>query len=170
MENKHTLWLSLGSNLGDRQGSLLKGIEVLLECGLEFVDCSGIYETDPVGLVEQPQFLNMVIKLRTSLDPLEVLACCQEAEARLNRQRSLRWGPRTLDVDILLFDKLSLQLPQLEVPHPRMAERAFVLGPLAEMDPEVLVAWGLLPLTEGIRLQVTADDVKMLLQHRDRLD
>lgn len=166
MKASHTYWLSLGSNLGDAQENLLTGSHFLLTHGFSFLDCSGIYETEPVGYIDQPNFYNLVLKLKSSLKPLEALAVCQQAEAHLKRMRDIRWGPRTLDVDILLIDDLHLHLPQLEVPHPRMGERAFVLGPLAAMDPGVMAQWGFAALNEGISLSIPANGVKMLMQKR----
>lgn len=159
-----TVWLSLGSNLGDRLQNLIRGMGVLLTGGLEFADCSGIYETDPVGLEEQPPFFNMVLKVRTALPPHEILALCHQAEKALLRERKLRWGPRTLDVDILLIGDRRLAGPDLEVPHPRMKERAFVLGPLEDMDPTILQQWGFPSLRGGIDLKIPASDVRILLQ------
>ena len=163
---KRTVWLSLGANLGDRQENLLRGMGVLLAEGMEFVECSGIYETEPVGYQDQPQFLNLVLKVKTALLPSEILALCRKAEEALKRERNIPWGPRTLDVDILLIDDQVLTEPELVVPHPRMRERAFVLGPLAEIDNDLLKTWGFPHLTKGICLKITAADVKILLQQR----
>jgi len=163
-EAGNTYWLSLGSNIGKPVENLLQGINYLLGQGFSFVDCSGMYITEPVGYTDQPDFYNLVLKLRSRMEPLEALAVCQAAEAHLKRVRDVRWGPRTLDVDILLIDDLEIDLPQLTVPHPRMKERAFVLGPLAEMDPYVMEKWSFPHLQEGIGLHLTANDVKMLLQ------
>lgn len=159
-----TVWLSLGSNLGDRLENLIRGMGILLTGGLEFADCSGIYETDPVGFEAQPPFYNLVLKARTSLLPHEILALCHQAEKALGRERKLRWGPRTLDVDILLIGERRLSAPDLEVPHPRMKERAFVLGPLEDMDPEILQKWGFPSIRNGIDLKISASDVRILLQ------
>ena len=157
------VWLSLGSNLGDRCENLLQGAAYLLTHGLSPVDCSGIYETEPVGYTDQPDFLNMVLHATSDLMPMYLLQLCQQAEAVLLRERTIRWGPRTLDVDILLIDDLVLDRPDLTLPHPRMAERAFVLGPLAEMNPDLLKKWGLPDIREGIVLKIPAEDVKIRL-------
>ncbi len=157
----HDVWLSLGSNLGDRYEHLMGGLAFLLANGLELRNCSGIYETEPVGYTEQPSFYNMAVHCRTSLEPLALLEICRQAEKAYKRQRTLRWGPRTLDVDILLIDDLIIDWPELTVPHPRMAERAFVLGPLGEMDRDLLAKWNLPWIHEGIVLKIAAADVKM---------
>jgi len=160
---EHRVWLSLGSNLGDRQENLLHGATYLLTHGLSQPDCSGIYETEPVGYTDQPDFLNMVLCATSALSPMALLEVCQEAEAALRRERTVRWGPRTLDVDILLIDDLVMDTPALTLPHPRMAERAFVLGPLAELDPALIKKRGLPALREGIILKIPAEDVKIRL-------
>jgi len=162
-ESVHQVWLSLGSNLGDRYENLLGGASYLLDQGLELLNNSGVYETAPVGYTDQPDFYNMALHLSTVLDPLELLKLCQQAEFEHKRERTVRWGPRTLDVDILLYDRVELDLPELTLPHPRMAERAFVLGPLGEMDPGLLRKLGLEENREGIVLQIHAADVRMRL-------
>ena len=164
----HQVWLSLGSNLGDRLGYLLGALRLLTKdapaAGLLLTRLSGIYETEPVGYPDQPEFYNLVLKGETWLRPLEVLALCQKAEQAAQRRRLIPWGPRTLDVDVLLYDCLESRDPRLILPHPRMHQRAFVLGPLAEVDPEVLAQWGFPALKEGIRLKIPAGDVKIMLE------
>ena len=129
-----TAYLSLGSNLGDR---LLYLHEAL--CFLERHETivmeavSSVYETDPVGLTDQPAFLNIVVRLRTALPPLQLLLICQEIEDHFCRERNVRWGPRTLDIDLLTFGDLTLSTPELTLPHPRMNEREFVQIPLHEL-------------------------------------
>ena len=164
-ESKKTsqVWLSLGSNMGDRYETLLGGLAYLLSHGLELLHCSGVYETEPVGYTDQPAFYNMVIHAATELSPHALLELCQQAETAHKRTRAVRWGPRTLDVDILLYGDIVLDLPELTLPHPRMGERAFVLGPLGDMDPELLRRMGLPHLQNGIVLHIPADDVKISL-------
>ena len=163
MTDKHEAWLSLGSNLGDRLAALTGGVRYLLDQGLELIDCSGVYETEPVGYEDQPDFYNMVVHIGTALKPLELLKVCQQAEKAYRRERTVRWGPRTLDVDILLYDELILDTEELTLPHPRMGERAFVLGPLGEIEPALLKELGLPHLSNGIVLQITSADVKMII-------
>jgi 2-amino-4-hydroxy-6-hydroxymethyldihydropteridine diphosphokinase len=115
----------------------MSGVRGLMNSGFAPEVWSGIYETAPVGFTDQPPFLNMTLRARTEMDPWETLLACQAAEANRNRERVLRWGPRTLDIDILLYDHLILRDERLTLPHPRMKERSFVLIPLKEMDPEV---------------------------------
>ena len=147
----HDVWLGLGSNLGDRRTNMLGGVRYLLDRGMELIKCSGIYETEPVGYTDQPDFYNMVVHVRSALSPLELLEACQKAEKKMKRESTFRWGPRTLDVDILYIDDLVVDLPELIVPHPRIGERAFVLGPLAEIDPGILQSRGLTQSASDLR-------------------
>ncbi len=129
-------YVALGSNLGDRLAHLRAGAE-----GLPGVVArSHVYETDPVGGPDQPEFLNAVVVLETELSPRALLAICQQLEQAANRVREERWGPRTLDVDILMMGELEVGEPDLQIPHPRLWERAFVIGPLADVAPELVDA------------------------------
>lgn len=127
-------YLGLGSNLGDRQANIQRGIALLAQVAAS-VAASSLYETVPQGFGAQPAFLNAVCRIWTPLDPFALLAHIQQAEAAAGRRRTFANAPRTLDVDILLYGRLVLQAPGLTIPHPRMAERAFVLVPLAELAP-----------------------------------
>ena len=131
-----TAYLGLGSNLGDREENLRKALSLLGDVG-EIIALSSVYETEPWGYAEQPSFLNMVCGFRTSLSPPELLALAQEVERKLGRVRTIRYGPRTMDVDILLYGDRIVDTPDLQIPHPRIPERAFVLAPLAEIAPDV---------------------------------
>lgn len=129
-------FLGLGSNMGDRVAYLREAVAALPDV----VAVSGAFETEPVGGVEQEPFLNVVVELRTQRSARQLLELCQEREAEAERVRTIRWGPRTLDVDVLWVDGVTVAEPDLEVPHPRMGERAFVLIPLAQLAPELLPA------------------------------
>jgi 2-amino-4-hydroxy-6-hydroxymethyldihydropteridine diphosphokinase len=127
-------YVGLGSNLGDRQQYIYEAVENLHRHPAVTVErCSSLYETAPVGLVDQPYFLNMVVVVRTELKPLELLELLLQVEQTLGRVRDIRWGPRTIDLDLLIFGYISIQDERLELPHPRMQERAFVLIPLIEI-------------------------------------
>lgn len=127
-------YIALGANLGDREQTLTEAIQMLNDhSDIEIVRCSGLYETDPVGYIDQPSFLNMVLMLRTTLEPESLLMSMLDVENRLGRVRDIRWGPRTVDLDLLWMDNQQLHTEHLELPHPRMYERAFVLVPLAEL-------------------------------------
>jgi len=135
-----TICFSLGSNMGDRRSNLDQAIEKLIvECGLIGVRISAFYETDPIGYTDQEAFLNCVVMGRTSMEPFDVLEITKGIEQELKRNRKVRWGPRTLDVDILLYDDLEQDDPELTIPHPRILERAFVLIPLLEIWPDAVV-------------------------------
>ncbi|WP_371931951.1 2-amino-4-hydroxy-6-hydroxymethyldihydropteridine diphosphokinase [Mesobacillus subterraneus] len=126
--------------MGDRFGYLTQAI-ILLEKyeNIAVVKTSSVYETDPVGYTDQDQFLNMVIQVKTSLEPIELLDTCLEIELKLGRKREVKWGPRTLDLDILLYNNENVETEKLTIPHPRMSERAFVILPLLEMDPNLML-------------------------------
>jgi 2-amino-4-hydroxy-6-hydroxymethyldihydropteridine diphosphokinase len=129
-------YLGIGSNLGDRLGHLQLAVDELAAAdGVEVCGVSPVYETDPVGGPEQPDFLNAVVAVDTTRTPHELLALAQRIEADAARVRTIRWGPRTLDVDVLLVGDERVDDPDLVVPHPRLHERAFVVVPLADLDP-----------------------------------
>lgn len=129
-------FLGLGSNLGDRQAHLRTALDRLVAVGL--VRTSPVYETDPVGGPEQGPYLNCVAELDTDLSARQLLAVCARLEAAAGRVRTERWGPRTLDVDVLWVDGEEVDEPDLQVPHPRMRERRFVLAPLRDLAPDLV--------------------------------
>jgi 2-amino-4-hydroxy-6-hydroxymethyldihydropteridine diphosphokinase len=133
-------FLGLGSNVGDREGFLREAVEALGSIGMGLRAVSPTYETDPVGGPDQGAYLNIVVELDTGLDPRELLAVCHRLEAAADRVREVRWGPRTLDVDILWIDGVTLDDDDLVVPHPRMWERRFVLAPLHDLAPDLVDA------------------------------
>ena len=136
-------FLGLGSNVGDRLETLQRAVRLLEATpGVGVVASSRVYETEPVGGVEQPDFLNAVIEVETDLPARELLDACLAVEARLGRVREVRWGPRTLDVDVLLFDREAIDEPGLTVPHERLHERSFALLPLLELEPNPVMAGG----------------------------
>jgi 2-amino-4-hydroxy-6-hydroxymethyldihydropteridine diphosphokinase len=128
--------LSLGSNLGDRLGHLQLGLSVLCGAGLSCQAVSSVFETDPVGGPQQDNFLNAVLLAESSLPASDILARCQAAEAAAGRVRTERWGPRTLDVDVIAYGEEVSVRPELTLPHPRAHERAFVLVPWLEVSPD----------------------------------
>lgn len=133
-----TAFLGLGGNVGDAVETLTSAVYALHDsAGIAVEDVSGIYETPPWGGVEQPPFANAVVRIRTTLAPLELLRECQLTEEAFGRDRDaeVRWGPRPLDVDVLLYGDETIDTPELTVPHPRLAERAFALVPLMEVFP-----------------------------------
>lgn len=132
--------LALGSNLGDRLGQLQGGLEALLTGpGLAATAVSGVYETRPVGGPEQPDYLNAVLVADTTLAPVALLHRCQQVEAAFHRVRQEAWGPRTLDVDIIVYGDVVSDDPELTLPHPRAAQRAFVLAPWLDADPAAVL-------------------------------
>jgi 2-amino-4-hydroxy-6-hydroxymethyldihydropteridine diphosphokinase len=136
-------YLGLGSNLGDRLANLQGAVDRLASEGGIRVDASSrVWETAPVGGPEQPDYLNAVVRVQTDRAPEELLAACRSVESALGRERSERWGPRTIDVDVLLYDGRVVDEPDLVVPHPRIAERAFVVLPLLELEPDPILPDG----------------------------
>jgi 2-amino-4-hydroxy-6-hydroxymethyldihydropteridine diphosphokinase len=140
MHNKElkSAYLSLGSNQGDRKNNLYKAIEKLPPL-VNVVEESQVYETMPWGFLDQPKFLNQVLKVKTSLTPLELLHYLKDIESDLGRKSGVRYGPREIDIDILLYDDWIIDLEDLKIPHQRMTERAFVLVPLSEVYPDLVV-------------------------------
>ena len=137
-----TAYLGLGGNLGDRLAALKEALALLDAApGMRTLSCSSVYETEPWGVADQPRFLNLVAGFETTLSPPDLLAVCKQVESRVGRIESYRWGPRQIDVDILLYgdEAVSCDQPDLQIPHARLAERAFVLVPLAEIAPDAVV-------------------------------
>lgn len=133
-------YLGIGGNIGDTKSNIEESIEILKKNKhISVTDVSSFYETEPVGYKEQDWFLNVVVEVETSLSPLELLEYCQFVENELKRVRVIRWGPRTIDVDILLFEDFESQEEVLTVPHPRMTERAFAMIPLYEINKDIKI-------------------------------
>jgi 2-amino-4-hydroxy-6-hydroxymethyldihydropteridine diphosphokinase len=139
----HIAYLGLGSNLGDRLETLQRAVDLLADRGARTVASSRVWETEPIGGPDdQPPFLNAVVRVETDLDADDLLGAVNAVEAALGRVREIRWGPRTIDIDVLLVDDLVQDDPRLTIPHPRMTERAFVILPLLELDPEPVLPDG----------------------------
>jgi 2-amino-4-hydroxy-6-hydroxymethyldihydropteridine diphosphokinase len=130
-------YIGIGSNMGDKTANCQSAVEGLAEAG-RIISVSSFYYTEPVGYKEQEDFINAVASLETNRSPSDLLAICNAIEDRLGRRRTVRWGPRTVDLDILLYGDLVMSRPELVIPHPLMAMRRFVLAPLVEIAPEVM--------------------------------
>ncbi len=133
---QHTVYLGLGANLGDRQSNLSEALQLLRQ-HLNIEAISSCYETEPIGYANQPDFINIACRATTELSPQKLLEFAKQIEQRMGRLASFRNAPRVIDIDILLYDDLTLDTPTLTVPHPRMIERAFVLAPLTEIAPDL---------------------------------
>ncbi len=131
------IFLGLGSNVGDREKNLHAAVDLLKENQVRIIRLSTIIETSPVGGVPQGDFLNAVLKAETDLNPEELLALCQSIEKKLGRIKTVRNGPRTIDLDILYYAQEKIVTPELIIPHPRIQERDFVLIPLKEIAPDL---------------------------------
>ena len=135
----HSIYLALGSNMGDRRGNLAAALQRLREV-VEISAISSIYETEPVGYLDQPRFFNIVCYGKTALSAHELLKYAKDIEVAIGRQPTFRNGPRPIDIDIIFYDDLHITQDDLTIPHPSMAERAFVLAPLAEIAPDAVTA------------------------------
>ena len=142
-DQSREVYLGLGANVGHRALTLARAVDLLAHAeGVEALDASSVYETAPVGITDQPPFLNMVVRIRSALSPEALLELAQETEQRLGRVRTVRWGPRTLDIDILLIGDLRGETDALTGPHPELQKRQFVLVPLAELAPDLPLPGG----------------------------
>lgn len=160
------IYLSLGSNQGDSLEYLLQALQALATRGVSISDVSSIYLTEPIGNAEQDDFLNLVLRGKTELEPLKLLQICQEIEAQLERVRDQHWGPRTIDIDILFIEREQIQLQEMTVPHPRLSERAFVLVPLREISPAKFAELSVPIPEQKITLHTARSDVTMMLEQR----
>ena len=151
-----TIYLAVGGNIGDREANLRQGV-ALLAPAVRVTAASSLYESAPWGVTDQPPFLNAVLRGETELQPLALLDKCKAVEVALGRQPGWRWGPRPIDVDILLYDAQAVDLDRLTVPHARTAERGFVLRPLADLAPDCTPPGWAETVTEALRRVDTSD-------------
>lgn len=135
-------FLGLGSNLGDRAYYLSEALSALKRSTITIQSISRIYETEPWGVQDQPMYWNQVIEVETSLAPLDLLHACQEIEQRLGRVRKEHWGSRTIDIDLLIYDNEVSESNELKLPHPYLEDREFVLAPLREIAPNLILPSG----------------------------
>jgi 2-amino-4-hydroxy-6-hydroxymethyldihydropteridine diphosphokinase len=132
------VFLGLGSNIGDRIATIQKAKEMISSLpGVSVISSSSLYETEPVGISDQPMFINAVLEIETDLSPEELFFKLKDIEANLGRTETIRWGPRVIDIDILLFGDMIFEERDLTIPHPEMTKRGFVLVPLCEIAPEI---------------------------------
>ena len=149
-------YLGLGSNVGERLAALTEALSLLdATPGLRMLACSSVYETEPWGVTEQPAFLNLAAGFETTLSPTDLLAAAKSVESRVGRTETYRWGPRVIDVDILLYGDAVVNSaePDLQIPHARLRERAFALVPLAEIAPDLSVP------SDGVSIRRLLDGV-----------
>lgn len=139
---RHTAYIGLGSNMGDRKQNLFHALKCMKQQGIVVEALSSVYETEPQGLADQSWFFNMAARIGTTESPGELLKTLQAVEKQMGRVRSVRWGPRIIDIDILLYDNQTVREPDLEIPHPRLTDRAFVLIPLLEMGRDLALPDG----------------------------
>jgi len=132
-----TAYIALGSNIGDREENLREAMRRLGTCGVRVRKASSVYETEPVDYLDQGWFLNSVLEAQTELPASELLTALRQIESQMGSKKPFAKGPRLIDLDILLYDDATIRTPELEVPHPRMLQRNFVLVPLAEIAPDL---------------------------------
>ncbi|MCL2678224.1 MAG: 2-amino-4-hydroxy-6-hydroxymethyldihydropteridine diphosphokinase [Clostridiales bacterium] len=155
---KERVWLSLGGNLGGRWENLRRALSLMREKGLEITRKSSLYESEPQGYEAQGRFYNAAAELFTQLSPMQLLRLLQGIESEMGRVRETRWGPRVIDLDILLFGERVISSPELVIPHYALRERSFVLMPLVELEPNLLIpgagaAARLLPLCPSLGIR-----------------
>lgn len=151
--------LGLGSNIGDKEANILTAIKFLSDNKDIIIDkVSALYRTEPVGVKDQPEFLNAVISIKTALSPHELLKACLSTEQKMGRVRIKRWGPRNVDIDILMYNDVVLDSQDLNLPHPRLCERNFVLIPLADITGKLPVCNG---MTANELMAVNKDESKV---------
>lgn len=155
----NTAYISLGSNMGDTYLNLSLAINFIKKLPwISSIETSSVYETEPLGLKDQPWFANQVAKITsTGLTPISLLRELLKIEKLLGRKREIKWGPRTIDLDLLLFDREVINSPELILPHPRLKQRAFVLIPLLEIEPELI-------LPNGERLKIYLEQIDFTIK------
>jgi 2-amino-4-hydroxy-6-hydroxymethyldihydropteridine diphosphokinase len=136
MSDQHTVYLALGTNVGERRENL-EATLLQLPPNVAPTVVSRLYETAPAYVLDQPRFLNIAVKAQTTLSPADLLVYLKQLEEHIGRQTTVRYGPREIDIDIIFYDELVIELPNLQIPHPRLAERGFVLRPLADIGAEL---------------------------------
>lgn len=154
--------LSLGSNLGNREKNLQQALKMLgNDKTTKIRKVSSVYETEPVGYKNQDWFLNLAVIIDTDLEPYDLLEHIKKIELRLKRIKTIKWGPRTIDIDILLYKNIILNENDLVIPHPEMTKRAFVLVPLLEIEPEIKDPWGM-PLKKALEILKDKETVQKI--------
>jgi 2-amino-4-hydroxy-6-hydroxymethyldihydropteridine diphosphokinase len=162
-------FIGLGANLGDRVRAIERAISGIAETpGIELVACASLYETEPVGVVDQPWFLNTVVEIGTTLPPRALLARLKRIEIQLGRRPRARWGPREIDLDLLLYGGHRIHEPGLIVPHPELDRRRFVLVPLAELAPELLLPGSGRTVSQRLRELEDEKGVRLFQERRCR--
>lgn len=146
-------YIGIGSNMGDRLGYIQQSVTMLSSFdGIDVLETSGFYETEPYGFKEQNWFVNAIIKIKTTLLPIDLLHACQSVEEKLGRVRGKKWGPRTIDLDILFYDNLVVSSDILTIPHPGMKDRAYCIVPMLELDENFVH-----PVLKKTMLQIHSD-------------
>ncbi|MBN1898060.1 MAG: 2-amino-4-hydroxy-6-hydroxymethyldihydropteridine diphosphokinase [Spirochaetes bacterium] len=138
LDKYHTVYLSLGSNIGDREKNIINALRLLKIKGIPITKMSSLYESEPVGIEDQPWFYNMVIKISSSLQPDKILKIVKDIEAEIGRMWTTKWGPRVIDIDILFYEDQIVNMENLVIPHKEFHNRDFVLVPMVEIEPDFI--------------------------------
>ena len=161
----HIVYISVGSNLGNKLENCCQGIQSLTCCGARLITQSRIYQTEPVDYKDQDWFINFVVKIETTLDPYQLLDCMASIQRKAGRiQDPVRFGPRILDLDIIFYDDIVIHSNQLIIPHPRMHKRRFVLQPLCDIDPTIIHP--VLKKDVQLLLDGLDDDAQRIIEYR----
>ncbi len=159
---EHQSFIGVGSNLGEKIANIMKAIDTLSNSpDIALLKIASLYQTEPLGYCQQEFFVNTVIHVETSLIPRDLLRLLLDIEDAMGRKRTVRWGPRIIDLDILLFDSITVKERDLEIPHPRLTERAFVVVPLAEINPNIVLPGGDRAADLGARLMAQQQVTKL---------
>lgn len=164
---KSKVYLGLGSNIADRLSNLKRALSLLRKRDINILKTSSVYESSPVDYLEQSDFLNIVVEVETALEPGEILESIREIENSLGREREIKKGPRTIDIDILLYDDAEIRSAELTIPHPRMFERSFVIVPLLEVAPDVKLPSGELVRRSLKGFSVNEAEIRKILKDED---
>lgn len=161
------VFIGAGSNQGDKVQNISQALELLnSNPGVSLLKVASFYKTEPVGYTQQDWFVNTVAEIETNLKPKELLDLLMSIEKKMGRRRLIRWGPRNIDLDILLYGALTIKESDLEIPHPRLTERAFVVVPLAEIYPELILPGGFKASELGAKLQIEQQIIKLNLDNK----
>lgn len=160
------VFLGLGSNIGSREGNIRRALNILARHPkIRISRISSLYETAPIGYTDQPDFINAVVSIETDLPPEQLLDTILQIEKEMGRVRDIHWGPRIIDIDILIYDEKSINTHQLVIPHPRMIERKFVMAPLAEIAPNLRLHNGKTP--GEMMADLNNQHVRRLVENQD---
>jgi len=166
--HSHTVFLALGSNIDDRFSFLSLALDKLQQISTTKIESSRIFDTAPLGPTPQNRYLNMCVKMSTTLSPLFLLEYCKKTEMDLGRIHRVKWGSREIDIDILFYENVNMNIPSLTLPHPEIANRVFVLIPLSDIAPHLVLPGKQQTISEYVLNQITQEDLQSLSLYSER--